>query len=217
MDNILVTGGTGNLGKTVVNTLLNKSYKLHLPVRKAINDTENIHYYVTDLTSTIASKNLVKNIVEKADRITAGVFLAGGFVGGGLEKTSLVDINKMIALNFTTAFNSAKNLINHYKKVGGGKLIFIGAQAAMDSKTASVNMAYSISKQMLYSFVTLINNSEKVTNISAHILLPNALDTDLNRKQMPNADFSKWTNTETIAQTIANIIEGKELNIVIKF
>ncbi len=217
MHNILVTGGTGNLGKTVVDTLLNNGYQLHLPVREAMNDTENIHYYVTDLTNATASKNLVKTIVEKAEQIKVGVFLAGGFVTGNLEKTSIEDINKMIVLNFATAFNTAKSLINHYKKVGGGKLIFIGAKAAMDNKTASGNMAYSLSKQMLYNFVSLINNSEKATNISAHILLPNALDTDLNMKQMPNADFSKWTNTETIAQTIANIIEGKELKTVIEF
>ena len=217
-NNILITGGVGNLGATVVKTLLHKGYNLHLPVRETkLDSTATLHYYTTDLTNETASAHTVEQIFEKSKGINTAVFLAGGFDSGGLHDMNMERLNKMIQLNFATAFNMAKCLVNKYKTTGGGKLIFIGAKAAMDNNSATQTMAYSLSKQMLFSFCNMINETEKEAHITAHILLPNALDTKLNREQMPNADFSKLTSTQSIANTIANIIDGTETKNVIEF
>ena len=218
MKHILITGGTGNLGKVVVNKLLESGYQLHLATREQTDTTtENIYYYPAELTSPESSQFLVENILSKADNISAGVFIAGGFVSGSLLQTSMEDINSMVQLNFATAFNSAIHLVNHFRKKGGGKLIFIGAKAAYNNSTAINNFAYSLSKQMLFNFTGMINESEAAFNTTAHILLPGTLDTVLNRQQMPDADFSKWTSMQIIAETISNIIAGKEVKTVIEF
>ena len=120
-------------------------------------------------------------------------------------------------MKFAAAFNSVLPLVNHFRKKGGGKLIFIGAKAAYNNSTAINNFAYSLSKQMLFNFTGMINESEAAFNTTAHILLPGTLDTVLNRQQMPDADFSKWTSMQIIAETISNIIAGKEVKTVIEF
>jgi short-subunit dehydrogenase len=216
MEHILITGGTGNLGKIVVNKLQESGYQLHLATREPTDAAaKNIYYYSAELTSPESSQLLVENILKKTENISAAVFIAGGFVAGSLQHTSMGDINSMVQLNFATAFNTVVHVINHFRKSGGGKLVFIGAKAAYNKSTAIQNMAYSLSKQMLVNFTAMVNESEAGYNTSAHILLPGALDTEYNRKQMPNADFSKWTSPEEIAITIQQIIQGQETRNVI--
>lgn len=218
MENILITGGTGNLGQTVVKKLSDHGYHLHLAVRKAVGDhAKNVSYYQTDVSDSGQAEALVGKIATGKVTIHTGVFLAGGFEPGDLAKTSIDDITRMINMNFATAFNVAQKLIAHYKTVGGGKLIFVGAKAAMDSKAAGNSLAYSLSKQLLYHYSELINESEKKAGITCHILLPGIIDTATNREAMPDADFSQWISPNLIAQTIENIIAGNESKDVIKF
>ncbi|MCE7063923.1 SDR family NAD(P)-dependent oxidoreductase [Dyadobacter sp. CY326] len=218
MKNILITGGAGHLGKTVVQTLADQDYHLHLAVRKnSDSNNVNVFNYEADLADSEQADAFFQDVLSSNDRIHAGVFLAGGFAAGGLEKAAMRDITDMVNLNFATAFTTAKNLIAHYRANGGGKLIFIGSKLAMEPQTANDNFAYSLSKQMLYNFHDLINKSGKSDGISAHILLPEIIDTALNRSFMPDADFSKWTSTEAIAQTILDIIEDRELRTEITF
>jgi NAD(P)-dependent dehydrogenase (short-subunit alcohol dehydrogenase family) len=223
MSAILITGGAGNLGKTVVDTLYDAGHSLHLTVMSE-NDITHAKgaKYAVDLTSGEAVEKTIQEVLSREKksgnyRIEAAVFLAGGYTAGGLDKVNMDEINKMIKLNFETSFHASTSLINHFKNSGGGKLIFTGAKAAMNILTAAGNIAYALSKQMLYNFCSMINESGKNNNISAHILLPNTLDTELNRTSMPDADFSQWTKPASIGLAIKNIIEGKETNTVISF
>jgi len=218
MSAILITGGAGNLGKTVVDTLYGAGHSLHLTVMNENDITHNKgSKYPADLTSAEEVQKTIGDILTKETKIDAGVFLAGGYTAGGLDKVSIDDVGKMVKLNFETAFHASVSLINHFKNSRGGKLIFTGAKAAMETSTASGNIAYALSKQMLFNFCSMINESEKANNISAHILLPNTLDTALNRSYMPDADFSKWTKPADVALSIRNIIEGKETASVTRF
>jgi NAD(P)-dependent dehydrogenase (short-subunit alcohol dehydrogenase family) len=218
MGNILLTGGTGNLGKTVVQVLADGGYHVHQAVRKDVKaDAGNVSYYPTELTDGAKAGTFVQQVLDAGKSIRAGVFLAGGFAAGNLAKASMADIQSMIEVNFATAFHAAQKLVAYYKTVGGGKLIFIGAKGAMDFKGATNNLAYSLSKQLLYNFSTMINESEKASGITSHILLPSTIDTETNRGFMPNADFSKWVKPEVMAGVIKDIVAGKELRSVIEF
>lgn len=218
MSAILLTGGAGNLGKTVVQTLHEAGHSLHLAVMHENDITHTMGMkYPVDLTNKEKTDAFVEQVIQNAGQVNGAVFLAGGFTAGGLDKLNMEDINKMILLNFVTAFHSSLRLVQHFKNTGGGKLVFIGARAAMDISSAAQNQAYSLSKQMLYNFSSLINESENAANISAHILLPNTLDTELNRSFMPDADFSQWTKPAALANTIKAILEGKETGTIIRF
>ncbi|MCF0060269.1 SDR family NAD(P)-dependent oxidoreductase [Dyadobacter chenwenxiniae] len=218
MKNILITGGTGNLGQTVVKTLSDHGYHLHLAVRSDVADNaENVSYYPTDIADNEQAERLLAKIVSENVTVNAGVFLAGGFEPGKLAETSMDDISRMISINFATAFTVAQKLITHYKTAGGGKLIFVGAKAAMNPQAAASSLAYSLSKQLLYNFSELINESEKSAGTTSHILLPGIIDTTANRKAMPEADFSKWISPADMAATIGEIIAGNETRAVIEF
>ena len=45
-------------------------------------------------------------------------------------------------------------------------------------------------------------SSRKRLSITLPVLLPSLIDTEANRKAMPDADFSKWPKPEEIARVI---------------
>ena len=57
--------------------------------------------------------NFVQETIAKNKKIDGALLLVGGFAMGGIDKTSGADIDKMISLNFKTAFFLARPLFQH--------------------------------------------------------------------------------------------------------
>ncbi len=214
MKNILLTGSTGNLGIYVVSSLIQAGYHLHLPVRTAVEGhRKNKSIYCTSIIDNEQSEALVQKITSDNKIISSGIFLAGGFETGNLDNTQLTDIDHMIQINFGTAYILAQKLITHFRSNGGGKLIFIGAASAMDYNTAENNLAYSLSKQLLFNFSALVNESQKSFGMTSHILLPGTIEIE----KEDNRDFINRTSPYIIADSIKNIIKNNEKRPVIEF
>src|SRR5690606_9374489 len=97
----------------------------------------------------------------------AGIFLAGGFASGKLSDTADADLEKMIAMNFLTAFHLVKPLKKHFERQGGGQFIFIGARPALVAEQGTGSFAYTLSKSMLFQMADMINAEGKSKNITA--------------------------------------------------
>jgi NAD(P)-dependent dehydrogenase (short-subunit alcohol dehydrogenase family) len=70
----------------------------------------------------------------------------------------------------------------------------------------------------LIRFVESAAQEFKEAKININCVLPTIIDTDANRKAMPNADFSKWLSTEDLANVIlflcssgARVINGSAI------
>lgn len=217
MKNIIITGASGNLGEVVVAAFKSADYFLNLVIRQAYEDTERIRAWQADLTDAKSVAKLVEDITDADPQIDAVIHLVGGYAPGKLDHTGLSELDQMIDINFKSAFILFQEVLPFLKKQGEGKFICIGAQAAGMPNLARNNVAYAFSKQLLYQFVEIINAAGYAEKISAHILLPTTLDTDLNRKHMPNADFSQWTTLSEISETIKKIVDGQELRSILSF
>lgn len=215
--NILITGGNGNLGQTVVPQLLQNGMNVHLAVREPAQDSQpNSRQYTVNLMDEAESGKWVHEVWNQSGQLSGGVFLAGGYTPGSLESTSMKDITKMIELNVGTFFHTAKALLSYFRQTKNGHLILIGAATAMDPGSSIQHVAYSLSKQALFNLSAMIN-ADVTNGTTAHILLPSTLDTPLNRSQMPDADFSTWTQPADIARVIAAILKGTDDRTVIQF
>ncbi len=217
MQQLFITGGSGNLGTQVCNALVKENYMLHLAVRHIKDEVadNSKKYYELDLNHDNSVNNALSNIESSHGKMNAGIFMAGGYMPGNYKSTGAADFEKMIHLNFFTAYHAAKFLLQHFEINGGGKLIFVGAKAATDGHIAFDNLPYAMSKLMLINFSDIINAGFSNKNISAHILLPGTLDTEQNRRAMPDADFSTWTKTELISDAIKSILNGSNIDRII--
>ena len=204
---IIITGATGNLGGAVTKKLLADGFKLYttlVPNEKAPVD-DRIHAKVVDLFDERDCAVYIDEISE-SDDVQAGIFLVGGFAMGSLTETNLGALDKMIRLNFYTAFSMAKPLFEHFEKKGGGQIILIGARPALQPKQGKLAVAYALSKSLIFHLAEIINAEGKDKNIRASVVVPSTIDTPPNRQSMPNADFNKWVPAESIADVIAFLL-----------
>ena len=56
---------------------------------------------------------------------------------------------------------------------------------------------------MIFKLAESINAEGKDKGVTAIVIVPSTIDTEANRKAMPNADFSKWVPAENIADAIS--------------
>ena len=205
---VLITGASGNLGSAVTQKLLSDGYKIFTTIvhdEKEPAD-ERIHDKVVDLFDEHDCATYVGEITDSGDEIQAGILLVGGFAMGSIAETNIDVMDKMIRLNFYTAFSMAKQLFEYFEKRGGGQIILIGARPALKPKQGKQAVAYSLSKSLIFHLAEMINETGKDKKIRASVVVPSTIDTAPNRKSMPDADFSKWVPAENIADVISFLL-----------
>lgn len=215
--NIIITGASGNLGKDVVKKLSDLGYRLHVTTGShgngSFDELPLVSAQSVDLTDVNAALAFVSDTIAKAGSVQAGIFLVGAYAPGNLKETNDDDIEKMMQLNFFTAFHLVKPLMTLFKEQGGGQFIFIGAKPALIAKQGAGNFAYALSKSMLFKMAEMINAEGESQNITATMIVPSTIDTPSNREAMPKADFTKWIPAADIAESIAFVLSetGKKM------
>ncbi|TSA50076.1 MAG: SDR family NAD(P)-dependent oxidoreductase [Sphingobacteriales bacterium] len=215
---ILITGAAGNLGTAVVEKFLSQGYKVIATAHHAteIQAKENLEIVELNVFDETACKDLMSELVKKYSRIDAAALLVGGFAMGKLEETTDESLQKMIQLNFLSAFHLVAPLITHFKENKSGKIILMGAMGALNPASGKNMMAYSLSKSLLFQFNGLLNAAGKELNVNSLVIAPSTIDTPQNRTAMPNADFNKWNKPTDIAQMMFEFSEGSRSEEVIK-
>ena len=205
---IIVTGANGGLGTAVTQKLLNDGYEVYgtiIPGREDINkirvtfkNNERLHLTKLD----VLNEQEVDNFVSSIEDVYGAVLTAGGFMMKSFQKTTENDLNKMIDLNFKTAFYFARDLVDHFKSRKKGRIFFISSKPGLE-KGGKALTSYSVSKNMLLKLGEIMNEELKGTQASATVIAPDMIDTSANREAMPNADFDQWIKPEEIAEAIS--------------
>ncbi|MEM9324287.1 MAG: SDR family NAD(P)-dependent oxidoreductase [Bacteroidota bacterium] len=203
---VIVTGGTGNLGRPVVDKLLEQGYEVLCTRRPDDQVTiDGLEMNQVDLTSERDVESLVQVWKRKFDRIDGLVCLAGGFAMTDIATTKENDLMHMYRLNFLTTFFMASALYPWMKERGGGTMVFTGAKAPLEGGGAGM-MPYVLSKSSVMELARLINETGFTDDIQAAVIAPSIIDTPINRQYMPDADFEQWVKPEVIAEHIAFLL-----------
>lgn len=208
MSTILITGANGNLGITVVQRLLDEGHQLiaatGIDGAGALPERINLDTSHVDLANEDSAGQFVSQAVEKYPDLCAAVLLVGGFAMGKIQDTTREDLEKMIELNFFTAYHVVRPMLRYFQsRPGGGQFILVGSRPGLDAETGKDFFAYSLSKSMIFKLAEFINAEGIGKGVTATVIVPSTIDTEANRKAMPNADFSKWVPAENIADAIS--------------
>ena len=207
MKNIVITGANGNLGSAVVRKFLDEGYKViavdqmdnHLAFAK---EDANFKFKTVDLAKEDVAAGFVQEVIASHQKIDGALLLVGGFAMGGIDKTTGADIDKMINLNFKTAYFLARPIFQHMMNNGSGRLVLVGARPALKPEQGKGVIAYAISKSMLFKLAELLNAEAKGKNVVTGVIAPSTIDTPENRKSMPDANPDNWVKAEQIAETL---------------
>jgi len=216
MKTILITGANGNLGIATVKKFHDSGYRViavdaaddHLNFAKGNSDFQ---FQSVDLTNVDAANKFIGEIISQHKKIDGALMLVGGFAMGNIKETSVESVQKMIRLNFETAFNIAHPLFAHMQDNGYGRLVFIGARPALKASQGKGMIAYALSKSMLFKLAEFLNEEGKSKNVVASVVVPSTIDTAANRASMPDADPNNWVKPEAIADVLEFICSDKGL------
>jgi NAD(P)-dependent dehydrogenase (short-subunit alcohol dehydrogenase family) len=210
----LITGGTGGLGKAVTLAFLHEGASVIATYIKkdeadalhdAVGDHAHLELLPLDATDEAACRNLVDGITARYGRLDVLVNTIGGYAGGKpLWETDQKTLQLMFNLNVNSGYALARATVPAMLKQGSGAIVNIAARAAFDHPAGLA--AYAASKSAaLALFDCLAQDLKKDPrgqNIRANSVLPSIIDTEANRRAMPEADFSKWPKPEEIARVI---------------
>jgi NAD(P)-dependent dehydrogenase (short-subunit alcohol dehydrogenase family) len=206
----LITGGTGGLGRAVTLAFLREGASVIATyikkdeadtLRDAVGPNAHLELLPLDATDEAACRALVDGITARHGHLDILVNTIGGYAGGkALWEIDPRTYQLMLTLNVHAGFNLARTVVPAMLKQKSGAIVNIAAKAAYDHAAGAA--AYAASKSAALALFDCLAQDVKGKGVRVNSVLPSIIDTDANRKDMPNADFSKWPKPEEIAQVI---------------
>ena len=215
----VVTGASGAAGSVIVDVL---SKKCRAVVGVARGVEVNWHSLggnrfeaTADVLSQTSVGFLVSEVLRHLDSFHVWINVVGGFsVGGSVEETESEEWPRMFDLNFISTLNCCKKTMPVFKTQQFGRIINFGSAAALNGMALAA--PYAVSKAAVVNLTKTIALEGKDSGITANVIVPTIIDKPENRKAMPEADFSKWTQPVAIADTIVEIVESGRSGRVIR-
>jgi NAD(P)-dependent dehydrogenase (short-subunit alcohol dehydrogenase family) len=198
---IAITGGHGVLGRAVVEAALADGLKVAVIDHAKGQSVPDgvLELGGVDLTDPTAARTAVDAVVARFGRLDALLNIAGGFVWQTTEDPEPAWA-RMFALNLTTALNAGRAALPHLKASPEGRIVNVGANAAL--KSAAGMGAYAASKAGVHRLTESLAEELKDTSVTVNAVLPSILDTAQNRKEMPDADPAKWVAPADLARVM---------------
>lgn len=214
MKTAIVTGASGNLGQAIVKKFLAEDYHVVglVSSRNVLpGHTEGQYERVpVDLTEADSAAHVVASVISTYGSIDVAVLTAGGFTMGSVADTATETLMEQYKLNFETAYNIARPVFVQMLKQNSGKIFLVGSKPGLDTKNGKGKVAYTLSKSLLFRLAELMNAEAQGYNVVTSVIVPDIIDTPQNREAMPDADFTKWVQPATIADTIWLYSSGAE-------
>jgi NAD(P)-dependent dehydrogenase (short-subunit alcohol dehydrogenase family) len=208
---VLAAGGTGGLGNAVSLAFLEEGARVVVTYRKeeeyaALKNAAGakaaaLEGSLVDVTDERATAELVAGIVARHGRLDALVNAVGGYVGGvTLWELETKVFDAMLSLNLRSGYALARAVLPAMLKQRHGSIVNVAAKAAFDHGAGAA--AYAASKAAAVAMMDSLAADVKGIGVRVNSILPSIIDTAVNRRAMPNADFTFWPKPEEIAQVI---------------
>ena len=200
----LITGGSGGLGTAVVAAFVAAGWRVVAPVRPGT--TASVPDGATRIEADLTSEAEVATAVDLAAAETgaplrAVINLVGAYGGSGLvHETPVDDFEALLRANLRPTYLVTAAALPHLVAAGGGSVVCVSSRAAVAPFPGAVG--YVTSKAAVLAFANTVAVEYKAQGVRSNTVLPSVIDTAVNRRQQPGADYSRWVSPAEIAQVI---------------
>lgn len=201
---IVVTGAAGNLGRVVAE-------RFHAAAARVILVDAKLEYldsrfpgddprYIK-LAVDLLDPDAVAEALAQHGAIDALCALAGGFdMGQPVHDTPADQWNLMFDLNVRTLLNSVQAVVPSMIERNAGKIVTVGANAAL--KGVAQMGGYCASKSTVMRITESMAGELRGNSINVNCVMPSIIDTPENRAAMPDADPALWVAPSDLASVI---------------
>ena len=195
---IVITGGLGALGSAVAEAAAKRGASVALldyapTVPEGFAERLGANTLIVggiDLTSLTAAETAMASIKAKFGRLDALLNIAGGFQWDTFADGKVDSWDRMYAMNLKTALNACKAALPYLLESGAGRIVNVGAQSALHASSGF--RPYAASKSAVHRLTESLADELKLKGVTVNAVLPSIIDTPMNRRDMPKADFSRW-------------------------
>lgn len=210
--NILVTGASRGIGKTIAKSL--QSYgNVYVTARneEKLKEFGNEMYFVCDLSKEEDLLKLGDFIQEK--KIDILVNNAGEYTYCGIEDIEISKLNEMLSINLKAPIYLMHSAIPHMKKNKFGRVINIGSiSGVMGEAYASM---YSATKAGLIGLSKATGLELAEFGITVNTINPGWVDTELGKSSIEDSEFSEEEILESIPQR--RFVKPEEIAGLVKY
>ena len=213
--NVVVTGGTGALGRAVVGALRTAGAVCHV-TNIVVAELETYPHrgdpgvHITQGID-LADEKAVRKFYEGLPSLWASIHLAGGFAMSPAAETSasaFVDQFQMNALSSFVCSAAAVRAIRSRNAPGpggakGGRIVNVAARPGLEPRLGSGMVAYATAKAAVAAMTQALAQETAGEEIWVNAVAPSVLDTPANRAAMTDADYSSWVAPSAVAEVIA--------------
>ncbi len=212
----IVTGGTGGLGRAVLRELAVEGAKVtttyiydweleHLKKETPPELLKTVAITKTDVLKREEVEKLAAGVMKESGRIDILVNLVGGYKGGiNLPETEEKTWDLMLELNLRSAYNCCRAVVPHMVTQKYGKIVSVAARTGLEPSAG--DSAYAAAKAGVIALTRALSEEVKLSNVNVNAILPSVIDTEANRRDMPQEDFSLWVRPDEIARVIAFLV-----------
>jgi NAD(P)-dependent dehydrogenase (short-subunit alcohol dehydrogenase family) len=207
---VVVTGASGHVGQAIARELAPRArlalFDRSAPELAGLADAKEHLGYALDLRDAPAVQAAVDQIPSRLGAIGALVHTVGGWAGGvDVQAQDDELVRRMLEINFLPAVTMVRAVLPQLLAARLGTIVLFGSADALKGRAGS--SAYAASKGALLRFSESLAEEVGPSGIRVRVILPTTIDTELNRKAMPDARFSDWVTTQQIARTVAFLID----------
>jgi NAD(P)-dependent dehydrogenase (short-subunit alcohol dehydrogenase family) len=201
---VIVTGGTGALGRAVVGTLLAAGARCRVPY---VVDAEAATFPHKDGVTLVPRCELTNedDIARLYDGVTdlwASIHIAGGFAMGPVAETDKTGMLHMLNINFVSCYLCCRAAVQGFG-TAGGRIVNVAARPGIEPRLGAGMAPYAASKAAVAAFTQALAAEVAGRGVLVNAVAPSIIDTPANRAAMPKADHAAWPKPAEIAATIA--------------
>ena len=202
---VVITGGTGGLGRAVIGRLLEGGAQCHIP--EFSSDIPEDFPYRTEERVHITTKvdlsddQAVIDYYARFETVWASIHLAGGFHMGPVGTISKKEFAGQLNLNVMTSFLCCREASKRMKK--GGRIVNVVSRQALEPRIGAGTSAYTAAKGAVQALTQALAEELASDGIWVNAIAPSVMDTPMNRRSMPEANHTLWPKVEEVAETIA--------------
>ncbi len=205
----LVTGASRGLGAAIAKTLAAEGADVAITYEKSAESAAK----VVGAIKAMAVQASIEKTVAGLGGLDILVNNAGILRVGELKDISLADIDALLNVNVRAQIIASKAALPHLGK--GGRIITIGSYFA-DRVPAPMLGVYAATKSALVAFTKALARELGPKEITANLVQPGSIDTDMNPENGPFADtlkqfmaLGRYGKPEDIANAVAFLASAK--------
>jgi len=220
---VVVTGGTGALGRAVVAALRAAGAVCHVPNLVAAELAD--FPYANDAGVRIArdvdvaDEGAVRGFYQALPPLWASIHLAGGFAMAPVAETSASDFTDQFRMNALSCFLCSAAAVSAFRArqqpgpggAKGGRIVNIAARPALEPRLGAGMIAYTAAKAAVAALTQALAQETVDDEIWVNAVAPSVLDTPANRAAMADADHRRWVAPAAIARLIVFLASAENL------